>query len=71
VTSTWKATKAKRVLAALERNGWVITRTKGSHRALEKDGWTPYHFAFHDGDEIGPKMVASIAKRTGLEPEDL
>ena len=28
-------------------------------------------FAFHDGDEIGPKMVARIAKHTGLEPKDL
>ena len=24
-----------------------------------------------DGDEIGPRMLARIAKRTGLRPEDL
>jgi predicted RNA binding protein YcfA (HicA-like mRNA interferase family) len=28
-------------------------------------------FAFHDKDEIGPKMLARIAKHTGLEPKDL
>jgi hypothetical protein len=28
-------------------------------------------FAFHDSEEIGPRMLARIAKRTGLEPEDL
>jgi hypothetical protein len=28
-------------------------------------------FAFHDGDEIGPKMLARIAKHTGLNPDDL
>jgi len=28
-------------------------------------------FAFHDAEEIGPRMLARIAKRTGLRPEDL
>jgi hypothetical protein len=28
-------------------------------------------FAFHYSDEIGPRMLARIAKRTGLTPEDL
>jgi len=28
-------------------------------------------FAFHDGVEIGPRMLARIAKYTGLKPEDL
>ena len=26
---------------------------------------------FHDKDEIGPKMLARVAKNTGLEPKDL
>ncbi|MGI8967316.1 MAG: type II toxin-antitoxin system HicA family toxin, partial [Limisphaerales bacterium] len=29
-----------------------------------------YVFAFHDGEEIGPKMLARLAKRTGLKRED-
>jgi len=28
-------------------------------------------FAFHDGDEVGPKMLARIAGHTGLKPTDL
>jgi len=28
-------------------------------------------FAFHDGDEIGPRMLARIAKHSGLRLEDL
>jgi hypothetical protein len=28
-------------------------------------------FAFHDNVEFGPRMLARIAKRTGLSPEDL
>jgi hypothetical protein len=28
-------------------------------------------FAFHDDKEIGPRMLARIAKPTGLRPEDL
>jgi hypothetical protein len=28
-------------------------------------------FAFHDNDEIGPRMLARIARLTGLAPEDL
>lgn len=28
-------------------------------------------FAFHDGDEIGPRMLARLAKQTGLTPNDL
>ena len=28
-------------------------------------------FAFHEKDEIGPKMLAKIAKHSGLKPTDL
>jgi predicted RNA binding protein YcfA (HicA-like mRNA interferase family) len=28
-------------------------------------------FAFHDDEEIGPKMLSRIARATGLRPEDL
>lgn len=69
--SNWKSAKAKKVLAALEKIGWRIKRQKGSHKTLEREGWDDYVFAFHDGDEIGSKMIPRIAKKTGLEPEDL
>jgi predicted RNA binding protein YcfA (HicA-like mRNA interferase family) len=67
----WSATRASRVLAALLRIGWSVKRQSGSHRTLQRAGWPDVVFAFHDGDEIGPRMLARIAKRTGLTPQDL
>lgn len=69
--SNWKSAKAKRVLAALERIGWRVKRSKGSHKTLEREGYPDYVFSFHDGEEIGSKMMSRIAKKTGLLPEDL
>ena len=69
--SNWKSAKAKRVLAALERIGWCVKREKGSHKMLEREGYPDYVFSFHDSDEIGSKMMARIAKKTELRPEDL
>jgi hypothetical protein len=36
-----------------------------------RDGWSDFVFAFHDGEELGSRMLARIAKRTGLRPGDL
>ena len=68
---SWSSSKATRVLSALLRTGWTIKRQTGSHRVLAKPGQADYVFAFHDGDEIGPAMLAKIAKHTGLKPDDL
>ena len=67
----WRSTKARRVYSAFLRIGWQLKRQSGSHRTLSRAGWPDFVFAFHDGDEIGPKMLARIAKHTGLSPEDL
>lgn len=69
--SRWPAAKAQRVLAALLRIGWVVKRQTGSHRTLQREGWPDFVFAFHDGDEIGPRMLARLAKHTGLTADDL
>ncbi len=69
--TSWPAAKAKRVLASLQALGWRVKRQTGSHRVLSREGWPDVVFAFHDGDEIGPKMLARIAKHTGLAPHDL
>ncbi|WP_084684847.1 type II toxin-antitoxin system HicA family toxin [Methylohalobius crimeensis] len=69
--SRWPSCKAKRVLAALMRIGWKVKRQSGSHRTLARPGWQDVVFAFHDNEEIGPRMMARIAKQTGLKPEDL
>jgi predicted RNA binding protein YcfA (HicA-like mRNA interferase family) len=57
----------------LLRIGWRedIRISEGSHRQLIREGFERFTWAFHDGEEIGPKMLARIAKKTGLRPEDL
>lgn len=67
----WTSTRANRVLAALYRIGWTLKRQTGSHKTLERAGWPDYVFAFHDREEIGPRMLSRIGKRTGLTRDDL
>jgi len=38
---------------------------------LARVGWPDFVFAFHDGEEIGPRMLSRIARHTGLTPQDL
>jgi predicted RNA binding protein YcfA (HicA-like mRNA interferase family) len=69
--SQWPSSKARRVFAALSRLGSQVKRQTGSHRTLAREGWPDLVFAFHDGEELGPRMLARIAKHTGLTPQDL
>jgi predicted RNA binding protein YcfA (HicA-like mRNA interferase family) len=55
----------------LHRIGWTTKRQTGQHRALARADRPDVVFAFHDREEIGPRMLARIARRTGLRPEDL
>lgn len=48
-----------------------MKRTSGSHKTLSRQGSSNVIFAFHDNEELGPKMLARIAKETGLTPDDL
>lgn len=69
--SNCPASKAKRVLAALERIGWRVKRQHGSYRLLTRLEWPDYEVALHDQDEVGPRMLRRVANRTGSRPEDL
>jgi predicted RNA binding protein YcfA (HicA-like mRNA interferase family) len=69
--SEWPSARAREVLSALERIGWQVKRQTGSHKVLGREGYPDFVFAFHGRDEIGPRMLARIAKRTGLSPRDL
>jgi predicted RNA binding protein YcfA (HicA-like mRNA interferase family) len=69
--TSWSSSRASRVLAALLKIGWSVKRQTGSHKVLARESWPDFVFAFHDREEIGPRMLARIAKRTGLEPTDL
>ena len=69
--SRWPSVKARCLLGALIGIGWKVKRQSGSHRTLAREGWPDVVFAFHDGEEIGPRMLARMAKHTGITPEDL
>ena len=69
--SDWPAAKAGIVLRALYRIGWTLKRQTESHRILVRAEWHDFVFAFLDGEEIGPRMLARIAKRIGLRADDL
>ena len=69
----WPSTRARRVYRALLRIGWVPISQGGSHLKLRhrESKYPDYIWAFHDKEEIGPHMLARIAKHTGLQPSDL
>jgi predicted RNA binding protein YcfA (HicA-like mRNA interferase family) len=61
--SQWPSTRARLVLAALIKIGWVVKRQTGSHKVLSRPGWPDVTFAFHDKEELGPSTPA-FAPRT-------
>jgi len=69
--SVWPSVRARILLKALLRIGWIVKRQSGSHRTLSRSGWPDYTFPFHDAEEIGPRMLARVAKHTGVTPDDL
>lgn len=67
------ATKAKRLLAALERQplGYRTVRRVGSHRRLESPTYPPLTFAFHDNATIPGGLVRRILTRdVGLAEDE-
>ncbi len=69
--SEWPSAKAKRVLAVLFSIGWQIKRQSGSHKTLSREGYPDFVYAFHDNEELGPRMLSRISKHTGLKPTDI
>ena len=71
--SVWPSKKAGRVFKALLSIGWQPVYQTGSHIKLRHrtSKFPDYVWAFHDNVEIGPRMLARIAKHTGLKPSDL
>lgn len=70
--SHWPSRKGRLVFRALLKIGWTIKAEKGSsHVQLIHSELGEYTWAFRDSEEIGPKMLARIGKKTGLKPTDL
>jgi len=70
--NTWGSCKARTLYRALLKIGWSLKREgKRAHRILERCGFPDFTFAFHDADEVGPRMLARVAKHTGLSLSDI
>jgi predicted RNA binding protein YcfA (HicA-like mRNA interferase family) len=69
--TTWPATRASKVFAALLRIGWSVKRQSRSHRTLEHANWPDFAFSFHSHQELGERMLERLATHTGLTPQDL
>ncbi len=70
--SQWPSTKARLVYKALLKIGWTYLRQVGSHKKLSHPNFAHnYTWSFGDSDELGPAILARIAKKTGLKPSDL
>jgi predicted RNA binding protein YcfA (HicA-like mRNA interferase family) len=70
--SRWPSTKGRQVFRALLNIGCTVKARRGSsHLQLLHPKRGEFTWAFRDSEEIGPKMLARIAKHTGLPPEDL
>jgi predicted RNA binding protein YcfA (HicA-like mRNA interferase family) len=62
--------KAIRVLAVLERHGWVQVHRAGSHRRLERAGLRQT-FSYHDRDDLGTGALRQVARDFGVSLEEL
>lgn len=73
--SQWPSTKGRRVYSTIKKLGWKPKQNKGSSHIQmvneQHPEWGEVTWAFNDSDEIGPKMLARIAKRFKFSPEDL
>lgn len=54
-----------------DQRAQAIDRVEALALRVLADRWPDFLFAFYDDVEIGTKMLARIAKHTGLQPNDL
>jgi len=56
----------KQVIAKLKADGWTLARINGSHHVMPK-GTLAVPVPVHGTKDIGPGLVASIARQTGIK----
>jgi len=70
--SYWPSCKARLVFSTIQRIGWTIKTEKGSsHKQMVHPDYGEATWAFHNGVEIGPKMMARLAKVFHFQLKDL
>jgi predicted RNA binding protein YcfA (HicA-like mRNA interferase family) len=62
--------KAREVLAALKRDGWVEIHRTASHRKLSK-AKHQHTWSFHDGADLGNSQLRDVAQDFGYTLDQL
>lgn len=63
----WPASKVERAYAARIELGRRLKRRSGSRRTLSRNHSPDFVFAFHDGVDVGPRMLVHIAEHARLQ----
>ena len=63
--------RARELIRALERAGWIVTRTRGSHVIMKHDGNTVSIPVHSGGKMLADGTLQGILKRAGLTENEL
>ena len=62
---------ARQIGAALEKVGFSLTRQSGSHKIYKNAAGKRVTIPFHGSKVLHPKLLKSILRDAGMNPEDL
>jgi predicted RNA binding protein YcfA (HicA-like mRNA interferase family) len=62
---------AREIIAVLEKKGFLLTRQSGSHKIYKDAAGKRVTVPFHAQKILHPKLLRSIMRDAGLEPEEL
>ena len=62
---------AREIIAVLVKKGFLLTRQSGSHKIYKDAAGKRVTVPFHAQKVLHPKLLASILRDAGIEPEEL
>jgi predicted RNA binding protein YcfA (HicA-like mRNA interferase family) len=68
---SFKSMKAKQLESIVRKHCKFLRQKHGSHRIYQNAAGHTFAFAFHRGDEVGPRLVLQVLTRdVGLTREE-
>lgn len=61
----------KRLIEALEDDGWALDRIKGSHHIMVKAGRRSIPIPVHGSKDLPRGLIQAILKQAGIDKEKL
>jgi predicted RNA binding protein YcfA (HicA-like mRNA interferase family) len=62
---------AREIIAVLEKQGFLLARQSGSHKIYKDAAGKRVTVPFHVQRVLHPKLLRSIMRDAGIEPEEL